>query len=186
MFQEKDIEAFQDTKAPEELKNRIWLSVEEHRRKAKKRHMTLVASAACFALIFSLSGILGSNSTILSIDGKAVSNKAVQLQTSARNGLATASEGQDFDTVFFVPMEIEVTDIAHIEVSKGTLSKVGAEDSSQEITSMDISESTVIYWCVSGNTESSSTCTITTEDKEYVYVIEFDEEQSVFIMKQTK
>jgi hypothetical protein len=83
-------------------------------------------------------------------------------------------------------MEIDVTEETHIEVSKGTLNTVGTEDSSQDITSMEISESAVIYWCVSGNTESSPRCTITTGDKEYIYVIEYDEDKSVFIIKQQK
>ena len=186
MFQENDIEAYQSTKAPVELKNRIRLSVEQQKRKVRKQQMSFVALAACFALVFSLSGVFDSNSAILSINGKAVSDKAVTLQTSAGYGLRTASAGQEFDTIFFVPMEIEVTEKTQIEISKGTLSKVGAEDSSQDITSLEISESAVIYWCVSGNTESSPRCTITTGDKEYVYVIKYDEDKSVFIIKQQK
>ena len=186
MFQEKDIEAYQSTKAPVELKNRIRLSVEQQKRKVRKQQMSLVALAACFALVFSLNGVFGSNSAILSINGKAVSDKAVKLQTSAGYGLRTANVGQEFDTIFFVPMEIDVTEETQIEVSKGTLSTVGAEESSQDITSLEISESAVIYWSVNGNTESSPRCTITTGGKEYVYVIEYDEDKSVFIIKQQK
>ena len=183
MFQEKDIEVYQSTKAPVELKNRIWLSVEQQRKRAKKRHMTVVAAAACFALVFSLSGVLDSNA-ILSIDGKAVSYDAVQLESSASRGVAR--EGQNFDTLFFVPLEIDVEKEAHIEVTKGTLQQVETDTSTKEVTEMDIFEPTVIYWCVNGDTDSTPMCTIITDEQEYTYVIEFDEEQSVFIIKQAK
>ena len=61
-----------------------------------------------------------------------------------------------------------------------------ADESSEEIKNLDISEPTVIYWCVNGNSNSIPKCTITVGDKEYTYVIEFDEDKSVFIIKQEK
>lgn len=186
MFREKDKMVYQNTKAPDELKNRVWLSVEQHRKRAKRQHMTFVVAAACFAIVFSLNGVFDSNSSILSVNDTTVSYDAVKLHSSARGGLLTASEGHNFDPVFFIPLEINVTEKAHIEVSKGTLQQVETDDSSEEVKAMDISEKTVIYWCVSGDTDSASTCIITTDEEEYIYVIEFDEEKSVFIIKQTK
>lgn len=184
MFQEKEIEAYQEIKAPAELKNRVWTSVKQHRKKVRKQQMTVVAAAACFAFILSISGVMDSNS-VLSVNDTRVSYRAVDLNQSARSGLLTASEGVNSDSQIQIPLEIQV-EKAHICVSQGILQQMEADSTSHAITEMDITESTVIYWVVNGDTDSIPTCTITTDDEEYTYVLDFDEEKSVFTLKQEK
>ena len=185
MFQKKDIEAYQEVKAPVELKNRIRSSMEQQRRRIRKQQMTVLAAAACLAMIVSVGGMFDP-STIISVNDVAVSNRAVELETSGYYSLATANEGRSCEFQLSVPMEIQVTEETQICVSQGTLQMVETDMASEAITEMEISESTVIYWMVNGDTDSIPSCTITTGEKEYVYVIEFDEEKSVFTIKLEK
>ena len=93
MFQKKDIEAYQEVKAPVELKNRIRSSMEQQRRRIRKQQMTVLAAAACLAIIVSVGGMFD-QSTIISVNDVAVSNRAVELETSGYYSLATANEGR--------------------------------------------------------------------------------------------
>lgn len=185
MFQEKDSEAYQDIKAPVELKNRIQLSIEQQRRKQRKRNVAVLSAAACLAIVLFAGGVFRS-STIISINDMAVSYEGVKLQHTPKYGVATANVTRSSDAFLQVPLEIEISEKAHICVSQGTIqTKVETDSSLEEITEMDIFEKTVIYWQVTGDINSIPTCTIITGGNEYVYVIEFDETEAVYTIKQT-
>ena len=177
MFQKKDIEAYQETKAPVELKNRIQSSIEQQRRRIRKQQMSFLAAAAGFSLILSVGGLFD-NSTILSVNDKVVTNEAVEIYSTARSGSVAIS------TAMQVPMEIQIKESTQVQVSHGTLQLLEADGTSEERTELEISENALIYWNVDANTTSTPTCTITTNDKTYVYVMEYDDAKSVFIIKQ--
>ncbi len=185
MFQKKDVEVYQDVKAPVELKNRIMSSIEQQRSRIRRQQMTVVTAAACLAVVFSLSGMFEKNSTILSVNDTAVTHRALELEVSANYSLATASEGRSCEPFFVVPMEIDVSEYAHIQVSDGTLQwEMETDAESEKRTEMEIMETTVIYWVVNGDANKTPSCTITTGGEVYNYVIVFEESQSVFTIKQ--
>jgi len=187
MFQEKDIEAYQSIKAPVELKNRIRLSVELQRRKRRRQSVAVLSAAACFAIVLFAGGNLRNTSTIISVNDTAVSYEAVELGATSSYDIATANVGRSSKAFLQVPMEISVSEKAHICVSEGTIqTKVETDSLAKEITEMDVFENTVIYWQVTGDINSTPVCTIVTGGKEYVYVIEFDEKEAVYTIKQTK
>lgn len=185
MFQKKDIEAYQDVKAPVELKNRIRSSIDQQRSRIRRQQMTVVAAAACLALVFSLSGMFEQNGTILSVNDTAVTHNALELDISTNYSLATASERRSCEPLIVVPMEIDVMENAQIQVSDGTLQWEMETDAEYEKrTEMEIMETTVIYWAVNGDANKTPSCTITTGSEVYTYVIEFEESESVFTIKQ--
>ena len=185
MFQKKDVEAYQDIKAPVELKNDIRASIEQQRSRIRRQQMTVVTAAACLALVFSLSGALKQNSTILSVNETAVTHRALELEVSANYSLATASEGRSCEPLIIVPMKIDVAEDAYIQVFDGTLQlEMEADDGFEKRTEMEIMEATVIYWTVNGDVNKTPTCTIMTGSEVYTYVIEFEESESVFTIKQ--
>lgn len=191
MFQEKDLEAYQDIKAPAELKNRIRSSIDQQRTRMRKQQMRVLAAAACMALVFSVSGVFNQSSTILMVNDKAVSHRAVAVETSMPQVLKTASEGRSAEPLIQVPMEIRAEKPTHIEVSQGTLQHVvetdaQIESAAEAVTEVEITEPAVIYWSVYGDTKDAPTCTMTTEGNVYTYVIVFDENESVFTIKQTR
>ena len=187
MFQEKDIEAYQNMTAPVELKNRIRLSIEQQRRKKMKQSMVVLSAAACLAIVVFAGGVFRNNSTIISVNDMAVSYEAVALGQTSTYGVATANVGRSSDAFLQVPMEISVSEKAHICVSEGTIhTKVETDSVINEITEIDIFENTVIYWNVAGDINNTPTCTIVTGGKEYVYVIEFDKKEAVYTIKQIK
>lgn len=181
MFQKKDIEAYRETQAPVELKNRIQSSIEQQRRRIRKQQMSFLAAAAGFVLILSVGGLFDQNSIIVSVNDTAVSKEGVELYSSVRSGPAMATQAP-----IQVPMEIQVKENAQVQVSQGTLQSLEADGTSKEGTELEICEQTVIYWTVEGNTTDIPTCTIITDDETYVYIIVYDDTQSVFMIKQEK
>ena len=142
--------------------------------------MRVLAAAAGAALILSIGGLFDNNTTIVSINDRVVTNEAVEIYSSARSSTATDS------TAIYVPMEIQTTERTHVQVSHGTLQLLEADGTSKDGTELEISKNAVIYWSVNANTTSTPTCTIRTNDKTKVYVIEYDDAKSVFIMKQNQ
>lgn len=177
MFQKKDIEAYRETQAPVELKNRIQISIEQQRKKIRKQQIRFIAVAATFVILISAGGLFDNSNTILFVNDRVVSEDAVELSSLTRRSM---------DTAIQVPLEIQATESTKVQVSQGTLQLLEADGTSKKCTELEINEKTVIYWTVEGNTTNNPTCTITTNNKNYVYVIVYDDTKSVFIIKQEK
>lgn len=185
MFQEKDIEAYAGIKAPVELKNRVKQSVERQRKIITKQSIAGLSAAACLVIILFSGSFAGSGGAVVSVNNAPVSFEAVELKDSAGYGLVTASRMRSSGPQIQVPLELHVTKATHISISQGTLQEtVGAGSESDCVTEMNISESTVVNWTVNADVNDSPTCTITTGGKEYVYVIEFEEDKAVFTIRQ--
>ena len=153
MFQEKEILEYGNTKAPEELKNRTWSSI-------KKQRQQRLSIAACIAVVFLAGNVMYQNSAIVKV-------KDVPFSISESRNQKNQSE---------IPMEISVSENAHIEVSEGTIRiEDSSEDSYVEATELDICEDVVVIWNMEGVKESTAICTITTETKVYQYVAEAEE-----------
>ena len=178
MFQEKEIEAYKNIKAPVELKNRIALSV----KKKKRKQRAVIAAVAGFALFFLSNGVLHTNNTVLSINNVAVSYQAIEIVNPNR-GISMLSLEQKCPIA--VPLEINVEKEAHIEVSEGALQRM-VEEEEMPATQLDILGKTVVYWTLDGNTDTNPVCTITVGKETYQYLIAYQQEVSTFTIQKMK
>ena len=187
MFQSKDIEAYKSIKAPQQLKNRIRMSVEQQKRNVIRQSVALVSAATCFVLVFLAGGFLPGKGTVISVNDVMISHQAVELENVAGDGVVMASRARSMAPQIQIPLEMHVKEEAHMSVSQGMLQKeVETGSESMNTTELDITDSQVVYWTVTGDFSSPAICTIMEGRKEYVYLIEFNEEESVFTIKQTK
>ena len=179
MYQENDLELYRQIKAPAELKTRISSAV---KRRQKKQRTTWVAVTASIALMISVNGWMHSQHTILSINEKPVTYHSVELQKDGQEPWLIC-EGTKQKGLIQIPMEIDVAENAHIEISEGTLQQSKEQETVME---MDISEKTVIYWTLDANTMSKPICTITVGEETYRYEIFIDERKAVYAMRKLK
>ena len=176
MFQENERMEYSSTKAPDELKNRTWSSIQQEKRKLAKQRRQGMYLAACFAGVLLVSNVMYQNSTIVKVNNTPVSYLNVSVGAESENLFWTISEGRNKEIQGEIPMEINVSGDAHIEVSAGTIrTEKDRGVFEKEVTEMDIYGQTVIIWSLAGEHNSTSTCTITTENKVYQYVVEKDE-----------
>ena len=173
MFQEKDRMEYVNRKAPDELKNRTWSSIQQEKKRQRKQGMYL---AACFAGALLMGNVMYQNSTIVKVNDVPVSYLSVNVGTESGDIPYTASEGRNKEIQSEIPMEIDIEGNAHIEVSAGTIrTEKNSETSESEATELDIQGETVVVWNMEGEKDSIAICTITTETKVYQYVMELDE-----------
>lgn len=156
MFQEKDKAEYLKEQAPEELKNRTWSSIQK--RKNQRRQGLVIA--ACFAGVLFISNLVYQNSMIIRI------NDAV-------NRSFSISEKRNEETPNELSMEINVKGSACVEVSQGSIRKEGdSEGLEYETKELDIEGKTVVIWVLNGDSNTIATCTVTTEEDEYQYLVE--------------
>ena len=78
MFQEKEIMEYRSHKAPEELKNHIWSSIEQEKRKIRMQRQKWIASAACFAAILFAGNFMYQSTAMVKINDVPISYISVQ------------------------------------------------------------------------------------------------------------
>lgn len=185
MFQEKERLEYFNEQAPAELKNRTWSSIQqENKRRAKQRRQGLVM-AACFAFVLLAGDVMYQNSTILKVHDMPISYWNVRVEDANGEIPFSISEKKNESAPNEIPMEINVSGRAHVEVSEGYIrTQEDSEDSSKEIKELDIQEKTVIFWHVNGDSSTIAVCTITTEDSRYHYVMEKTESNCKIRLKE--
>ena len=176
MFQENDRMEYSSRKAPDELKNRTWSSIQQEKRRLAKQRRQGMYLAACFAGVLLVSNVMYQNSTIVRVNDKPISYLNVSVGTESGDIPYTISESRNKEIQSEIPMEINVSGNAHVQVSDGT---IRTEDDSyvleREVTELDIQGKTGVLWSVDRDGNTSATCTITTENEIYQYVMEQDE-----------
>ena len=169
MFQENERMEYFSQKAPTELKNRVWSSVQQEKRKTTRRRIQGLAIAACFIGVFVVSHVMLLNSTILRINDIPVSYWNTDIPFAISKGRNKEIQGN-------IPMEIRVGEEAYIEVSEGSIYTTNnSELQDEEVTQLYIEEKAVVFWNISADSNTVATCTITTEGKEYRYALEANE-----------
>ena len=160
MFQQKYIEEYQNITAPIELKDRVRFSVNKARRTMKKRIMLVTAFAAGITLFCISESLLGSRSTILSVNDVVVTREAL-LVDNQEGVLLTEKLGHQKSLPIHIPMEIEIKGNTKIEVNVGTLMQViGKEQYSAETTHMKLSKNATVYWMLDGASDYIPTYSI--------------------------
>lgn len=176
MFQENERMEYSSRKAPDELKNRTWSSIQQEKRRMAKQRKQGLYLAACFAGVLLVSNVMYQNSTIVKVNDMPISYLNVRVENESGDIPFAISEGRNKEIQSEVPMEINVSGNAHVEVSAGTIRIEGdSEISEKEVTELVIQGETIVWWNMKGDSSTIATCTITTETKEYVYVMEQDE-----------
>lgn len=135
MFTEKEISAYKNIKAPDDLLNRIT----GLQKKSKKPIYFISAVAACF--IFIITGILiNNNQSNIVVNGQQLKNSIVFYDTASVSARTTSS-------AISIPIEIDASRRTEISVTKGWLSINGSSPSQKAV----ISESETIWWEIEPN-----------------------------------
>ena len=176
MFQEKDRMEYSSRKAPDELKNRTWSSIQQEKRRLAKQRRQGLYLAACFAGVLLASNVMYQNSTIVRVNDKPVSYLSVSLGTESGDIPFTASEGRNKEVQCEIPMEINVSGRAHVEVTKGSIRVQNSKNPEAKVKELEIDGKTVIVWSIVGDSNTIANCIITTDDTEFRYMMEMDGE----------
>ena len=176
MFQENERMEYFSRKAPDELKNRTWSSIQQEKRKAARMRTQGLVMAACFAGVVLLGNGFYQNSTIVKVNDVPISYLNVSVETESGDIPFAISERRSNEIRSEIPMEINVKGNAHVEVSEGSIrSQQNSQIQENEVTKLDIQGKTVILWSISGDSNTIASCIVTTDDGEYHYVMEQDE-----------
>ena len=194
MVQERAREVYSGIKAPANLKESVRASIKARRSRMARQSAAWLSAAACLMVVF-LVGRLEGHEPLILVDGATVSEEAVELDAYTEYAvnpavaMARSMPGEEdaggSGTRLRVPLEIRASGAAHVQVSVGTLlDAVETAFESDFVTELDISGKSVVYWVIDGAEGSLPVCKIVTETGEYSYVIEFDEKNAVYTIKQ--
>ena len=186
MFQQKQIEEYQNITAPTELKDRVRFSVNKARRTARQRIMMMTALAAGVTLFCVAGSLLGNSSTILSVNDVVVSREALPIENED-SVLLTANMGQQRSLPIYIPMKLEVTGKTVLEVSIGTLvMEIGENQYSKEMTKLELSEDAKVYWILDEEMkEKCFVCTVTKGRHTDTYEVEYRKDTESYSIRKT-
>ena len=186
MFKEEEKLEYLNTKAPEELKNLTRSAIQQKKKSIVKKSKVRILAVACCACMVIATNVMYQKSTIIKVNDVPVSYLDVKIKNETANIPSTASMVRNKGPQSVIPMEIDVKGKTHIKVSEGRIyTKSSQMDLSDSVKELDIQKSDVIYWEVDANT-INATCVVTTEKKEYHYVIEKDKSEYKIKLKQRK
>lgn len=186
MFKEEEKLEYLNTKAPAELKNRTKSAIQQKKKSVAKKRTVRIVAVACCACVIIATNVMYHNSTIIKVNDVPVSYLDVKIKNETENIPSTASMVRNKGPQSVIPMEIDVKGKTHVKVSEGRIYTKSSEmDLSDTIQELDIKKSDVIYWEVDANT-TNATCVVTTEKKEYHYVIEKDKSGYKIKLEQSK
>ena len=132
--------------------------------------------AACITGALFVSNMMYQNSTIVKVNDVPISYLNVNVGNEDTDVPFTISECRNKEIQSEIPMEINISGNAHIEVSEGYIRRQEtSEDSNEKVTQLDIEGKTVILWNMAEDMNPIATCTITTEETRYQYVLEMKE-----------
>ena len=105
--------------------------------------------------------------------GEPISYLNVSVENESGDIPFAISEGRNKEIPSEIPMEVNVKGRAHIEVSEGSIRlQQNSEIQETEVTELNIQGETVVLWSITGDSNTTASCIITTEEKEYQYVME--------------
>ena len=183
MFQQKQIEEYQNITAPTELKDRVKFSVNKARRTMRQKMMIMSTFAAGITLFFVSKSLLGNSSTILLVNDVVVTREALLIENQD-SVLLTTNVGQQRSLPICIPMVMEVKEKTELTVNVGTLIRELDENQySEETTSLELSEDAKVYWILDGELDKIQCYTVSAENSkdeivEYWPMLESDREKS--------
>lgn len=132
MFEEKDIESYQQIVAPPEMKNRVMKAY--HTGHTKNNHARMYKSlsllAACLVLVLAVSVFTGRGDRIsVSFNGTQLAETPVALRTQSTEdvGVRTAAYGRNMQQHLEIPLTVETSSRGSIVVSEGWMQIYAAD-----------------------------------------------------------
>lgn len=131
MFTDKEIIAYHNIKAPDELRERVLKS----QKKSKNSLRFVAAVAACFVFIISGFFIISNKQSNIVVNGQKLTGIVEFYDT-------TSAFGRTVSSAISVPIEIKTSKNTNISVSKGIISINGSSPARE----ISISSSEIIWW----------------------------------------
>lgn len=132
MFEEKEIESYQQIVAPPELKSRVMKAY--HTGYTKNNHIRMYKSlsllAACLVLVFAVSVFTGRGNRIsISFNGRQLAGTpvAIRTQSTENMGSRTAAYGRNMQQHLEISLTVETSSQGSIVVSEGWMQIYAAD-----------------------------------------------------------
>lgn len=132
MFEEKEIESYQQIVAPPELKSRVMKAY--HSGHTKNNHARMYKSfsllAACLVLVLAVSVFTGRGNRIsVSFNGTQLTETPVAIRTQSTEdvGVRTAAYGRNMQQHLEIPLTVETSSRGSIVVSEGWMQIYAAD-----------------------------------------------------------
>ncbi|MBR4027856.1 MAG: hypothetical protein IKJ01_10005 [Lachnospiraceae bacterium] len=189
MFHNEQKLKYQDIKAPEELKERTWLSIEQHKRNCRMMVKKVTMTVAACVAVLCISGQLLQKDNRVSVNETILSTETLEIPFTEllESTPALVEYGRKQSLLIQIPMEIAIKEKANICVSDGILQIMDKNGVLLEQSKVvEISESQLIYWCIDVNTIKQAECILKTGEKEITYLLEIDSDTKTFIITQKK
>lgn len=184
MFDKKVVDAYQNIKAPDELKEKILSSCTDAKapeRRSWMKNMRLLSSlAACLflAVVFSVFAMHGSGETSVSVRGRALASEPVELSELNISPALYSAEPRAFYEAK-VPVEVKVTGKTRISVSDGVMQVCDADTEEVLYTGCEFTteEDILIQWIVNSGMETERfEMQIESRKTNFVLVLSYDED----------
>lgn len=183
MFDKKTVDAYQNIKAPDDLKEKILSSYAVSKapeRRSWIKNMRLISSlAACLllAVAFSVFAIRNFGEVSVSVGGKSLASEPVELsELNISPALYSIEPRVSYEAN--VPVEIRVTGETRVSVSDGTMVISDADTGTVLYTGSEYTagEDIAILWTVSSGTDTEQfEMLIDSSKKDFVLVLNYDE-----------
>lgn len=191
MFEQSKIEAYRQTKAPHELKERV---LETYQTKSVvstnlSLYKTLSAVAACLILILSGTAFGNRSDVSIRLNGEMLSAQPMVVAEAnadavAMQGLAMASMERSMPSEMCIPLTVETTQETTITISNGAM-HIFASDSGELLyvgTAYTVYEAVSVEWYM--DDEQAATFCATSGNEECLVELEYDAERAEWLICQ--
>ena len=183
MFDKKVVDAYQNIKAPDELKEKVLSSCtasKARERKSLMKNMKLLSSlAACLilAVAFSVFAMRSSGGVSVSVRGRALASEPVELSELNISPALYSAEPRAFYEAD-VPVEVRVTGKTRISVSDGTMQISDADTGEVLFTGSEFTteKDVLIHWIVNNVAQTEQfEMLIESHKEDFVLILSYDE-----------
>lgn len=183
MFDKKVVDAYQNIKAPDELKEKVLSSCtasKARERKSLMKNMKLLSSlAACLilAVAFSVFAMRSSGGVSVSVRGRALASEPVELSELNISPALYSAEPRAFYEAD-VPVEVRVTGNTRISVSDGTVQISDADTGEVLFTGSEFTteKDVLIHWIVNNVAQTEQfEMLIESHKEDFVLILSYDE-----------
>lgn len=143
MFSEKEMDAYRQTKAPEELRRKIENCVVPNKKNVLfSRMKVVVAMAACFIFVIILNIFMQKKPIPVTVNGYELEGELMFSPVSSAMSMRAVS-------VCSVPIELELDEKTFISVSDGFL----VVNDKEPVAEMEVAEDVKIWWNIHSSDE---------------------------------
>lgn len=176
MFDEKDLKAYKEIKAPTNLKAEIEKTLLQNEKQKTHFKKSFISLAASFVVVISvlIFVYLSSGKVSLMYDGKVIENTPVTLNAAVSYSRTASSP--------IIAFEVNVKEETTISVSTGCVMKEEGDPFETEITISNKGKTTLYLSCFD-ITDTPLKLTLKTEKQSIVYTVDYNENLGFTIYK---